>query len=277
MNENKNEIKTSESVNNNDRVNNSNALDSFVTTLDNSNISDTSVNKFDSSDNKDISVTNSDSSDNSDTSVNKSDSSDNKDISVTISDSSDNSDTSVNKSDSSDNKDISSTTSDNSVNTDDKAEGIINSEKKTISNNLPRKFDEDFDIFEYVEKHSKKNTSLKKSRLPLVIMIIIITICIITMIVLAVIFSNTGEAEVNDSRIIGSWQREDGDVMNITGDGRLTINGESVEYTLRPDEVIEMTINGEKLRAVYVIDEPFLFIMIPYDNETVTLEYMRKE
>lgn len=235
MNENKDAVKASESVNEN----------IFVTDSDNSNISDTSVIKSDGSDN-----------------------------SVTTFDSSDNF---VITSDSSDNKDISVTDSDKSVNADKQPDGIINSDKKTISNNLPRKFDEDFDIFEYVEKHSKKNTSLKKSKLPLVIMIVIITICIITMIVLAVIFSNVEEAEADDPRIIGSWQREDGEVMNITGDGRLSIDGESVEYVLRPDEVIEMTINGEKLRAVYVIDEPFLFIMIPYDNETVTLEYMRKE
>lgn len=197
--------------------------------------------------------------------VNESGNADNSDISVTNSDSADNSDSSVTDSDNADNSDSND------------PEEFIKSEKKVIPEyNLPRKFDEDFDIFEYVEKHSKKRTSLKKSKLPLVIMIVIITVCIITMIVLAVIFSSIEEAEVEDPRLLGSWQREDGEIMKITGDGKLTINGESVEYVLRPDEVIEMTIDNEKLRAVYVIDEPLLFIMIPYHGQTVTLEYIRE-
>ncbi len=148
-----------------------------------------------------------------------------------------------------------------------------NRENNDISLLEKRKFDENFDIMEFLEKHDPKKTSIKKNHTPKVILIILITVCIILAVIVVLIgLSFTGRAPKNI--LLGKWEQANGAVLEITEDKFITSDG-TVDYKLSEDSSIELDINGSKMSAAYQVEDNMLFIMIPYEDETATLEYMR--
>ncbi len=157
------------------------------------------------------------------------------------------------------------------VENSDTAENTV--DKKLIKN----QYGEDFDILEYIDKHDPKKTSLKKSHLPFVIMLVFIALGIIAVLFLYGLFGKVTPAEPSIPQqppIAGKWENENGELMNITAD-TITLNGREMHYTLQKDNVLELEANGEIINATYRIEDDLLFILIPYGEEVVTLEYAK--
>lgn len=148
-------------------------------------------------------------------------------------------------------------------------------DKKLIKN----QYGEDFDILEYIDKHDPKKTSLKKSHIPFVIMLVFIALGIIAVLILYGLFGKITPAEPSIPQqppISGKWVNENGEVMNITAD-TIKIKGREMHYTLQKDNVLELEANDEIISATYRIQDDLLFILIPYGDEVVTLEYAKYE
>ncbi|MCH5325204.1 MAG: hypothetical protein J1E39_08310 [Eubacterium sp.] len=140
------------------------------------------------------------------------------------------------------------------------------------------KFDENFDIADFIDKHDLKKTTLKKNNTPKVIIIAIIAICIIIFVVLALIgmsFSNSSDSGPKLD-IKGKWQQEDGTVLEITST-QLIMDSGTMNYKIVDEGEMILGSGNDSISAAYKIDDELgmLFLIIPYGDETVTLEYVR--
>lgn len=132
---------------------------------------------------------------------------------------------------------------------------------------------EEFDIAYFIVKHST-NYSVKKSKAPRIIAIIVVAFIIIGLCVIIAISSANG----NKNPIFGKWVSSEGVEMEIIED-YITIDGSSRKYVFPKgeDNVIAISINEEYFKILYKLENGKLYIIIPSaDGESETIEYVRK-
>lgn len=133
---------------------------------------------------------------------------------------------------------------------------------------------EEFDIADFIVKHST-NYSVKKSKAPRIIAIIVVAVMIIGLCVIVAISSANG----NKNPIFGKWVSSDGVEMEIIED-YITIDGASRKYIFPKGEenVIAIAVNNEYFKILYKLENGKLYIIIPSaEGESETIEYERKK
>ncbi len=132
---------------------------------------------------------------------------------------------------------------------------------------------EEFDIADFIVKHST-NYSVKKSKAPRIIAVIVVAVMIIGLCVIIAITSANG----NKNPIYGKWVSSEGVEMEII-EGYITIDGSSRKYVFPNGEenVIAISINDEYFKILYKLENGKLYIIIPSaEGESETIEYVRK-
>lgn len=135
------------------------------------------------------------------------------------------------------------------------------------------KKDEEFDIADFIVKHSS-NYSVKKSKAPRIIAIIVVAVMIIGLCVIIAISSASG----NKNPIFGKWVSSEGVEMEIIED-YITIGGTSRKYIFTEEKnVIAINVNEEYFKILYKLEDGKLHLIVPISKDkTETVIYTRKK
>lgn len=133
---------------------------------------------------------------------------------------------------------------------------------------------EEFDIADFIVKHSTQY-SVKKSKAPRIIAIVVVALMIIAVCVFLAIASG----KQNQNPVFGKWISEQGKEMEIIED-YITIDGTSRKYIFPEGEenVIAISIKDEYFKILYKLEGGRLYFIIPSaEGESETIIYTRKK
>ena len=152
------------------------------------------------------------------------------------------------------------------VNNESAGGGNISAEKKVQA----AKFAEDFDIVDFIEKHSA-TYSVKRPRIwTKVVGIALVVVLIVALCIMAAVLLS----KQNSNPIFGKWVSSDGVKMEIIED-YIIINDKSMKYIFEDDNVIALNVNNEYFKMIYELKDGKLTITIPSD-EITSIEYKRE-
>ena len=138
------------------------------------------------------------------------------------------------------------------------------------SNPQPSKFAENFDIVDFIEKHSATYTVKKPRIWTKVVGIVLVAVLIVVLCITAAVLLN----KQSSNPIFGKWVSSDGVKMEIIED-YIIINDKSMKYIFEDDNVIALNVNNEYFKMLYELSDGKLTITIPSD-EITTIEYTRE-
>lgn len=111
---------------------------------------------------------------------------------------------------------------------------------------------ENFDIVDFLIKHDGTYAARKKSKVPLIIGIVVFVLMLIGVIVLAVIFNQGKEqldSSTSDNTIIGTWISGN-QTMYITEE-YISIGGQKSEYILEGEDIIALKVGADEAYEYY--------------------------
>ena len=137
----------------------------------------------------------------------------------------------------------------------------------------PIKRDENFDIADFIVKHSTDYSVRSKKRVSRIITVTVVVLIIISLCTALAVLKNSE----TKNPLYGTWIAQDGTTMEII-ENYITINGSSRKYVFEDDNVIAISVNGEYYKIIYTLEGGKLSIILPSsDGKHTTIEYSKKK
>ncbi len=131
---------------------------------------------------------------------------------------------------------------------------------------------DDFDIVDFVIKHSDGSSVRKKSIVPKVILVVMTVILLVGICVTLAFISKSRNDKTHP--LFGTWKSQQGNFLKVT-DEYVEVDGKQTEYIFEEDNVISIKMQNEYIKMIYLLDGDDMTLIIPLESNVSRIEYTR--